>query len=702
MSKSVPGPTQLRGDIEGLRAIAVLSVLLFHIGVSKLSGGFAGVDVFFVISGFLITSLLLKEVERTGRVSIGEFYSRRARRLLPAATVVLVATGLAGLVVLSADQFHDLGVDVAAAAGYVLNWVLASRSVDYLAEDAGASPLQHFWSLSVEEQFYVGWPLLLMLTAWVAQRVKWTFRTLAFVLLAAVFAASLWWSVRQTASTPATAYFVTTTRVWELGAGALLAILSPWVSTLGRWFARAASTVGIALIGLTLVVVSTGTAWPGKAALLPVVGTTAVIAAGCASLETPVARLLGVRPMRWVGGLSYSIYLWHWPLIVLASAHWPGLSTARLALVGLASIPLAWLTRHLVEDPVRFSKVVTAKVSRSLMIGAAGMAVSFLVAVIVLEQVPHLKAPTADQPGALALVADRQVSGVPPMIADPSSTYTVNDPLVPEPALAPIDIPDYYADNCQQDSFAVAPSPRCTYGDRNGTIDVAVVGDSKMGQWVPALEVIAAQEHWRLQLYLKSACTFTSFLTRSKGKDYSSCQEYGRATMAALTQPGAVPDIVFVSQGRSQSDGKSKVQAEYLAGMVEYWATLAEAGAKVVAIADNPLPRAKDVPGGLPVYACVQRQQADYRACSYTSNAGSGTPAMQAAVQQVPGSVLLNLNDWICPPGGMCPPAIGGRLILRQGSHLTASYVKSLAPLMARELQSVGVVKSEMPLEPVG
>ena len=702
MSKSAHAPTQLRGDIEGLRAIAVLSVLLFHIGVSKLSGGFAGVDVFFVISGFLITSLLLKEVERSGRVSIGEFYSRRARRLLPAATVVLVATALAGLVVLSADRFHDLGVDVAAAAGYVLNWVLASRSVDYLAEDAGASPLQHFWSLSVEEQFYVGWPLLLMAAAFVARRVKWSFRTLSFVLLSAIFVASLWWSVVRTAASPATAYFVTTTRVWELGGGALLAILSPWVATLGRRFAQATSLVGIALIGLTLVVVSTATAWPGKAALLPVVGTTAVIAAGCASLDTPVARLLGMRPMRWVGGLSYSIYLWHWPLIVLAKAHWPGLSTAQVALVGLTSIPLAWLTRHLVEDPVRFSRFVTAKMGRSLFIGGAGMALSFAVAVVVVQQAPVLKAATADQTGAVALIADPATAGVPAMIADPTSQFTSTGSLSPEPDVATLDVPDIYARKCQQDSFGATLIPNCVFGDVNGTVRVAVVGDSKMGQWLPALESIALQEHWRLELYVKSACSFTAFMTRNNGQDYTSCQRFGSSTLAALTAPGAVPDLVFISQGRSRSGGAGKVQPEFLAGMVEYWTALTDAGAKVVAIADNPLPRSKDLPGGPPVYACVQREQADYRACSYTRNEGGGTPAMQAAVQQVPGSVFVNLNDWVCPPGGMCPPAIGGRLILRQGSHLTASYVKSLAPLLARELQAAGVVQGEMPLVPVG
>lgn len=702
MNHSAPSPTQLRGDIEGLRSIAVLSVLLYHIGVSKLSGGFAGVDVFFVISGFLITSLLLKEVERSGRVSISEFYSRRARRLLPAATVVLVATGVAGLVVLSASQFRDLGIDIAAAAGYVLNWVLASRSVDYLAEDAGASPLQHFWSLSVEEQFYVGWPLLLMAAAFIARRVKWSFRTLSFVILAVIFVASLWWSFVHTASSPATAYFVTTTRVWELGAGALLAILAPWVATLGRRFAHVASLMGIALIGLTLVVVSTSTAWPGKAALLPVVGTAAVIAAGCASLDTPVARLLGIPPMRWVGGLSYSIYLWHWPLIVLAKAHWPGLGTAQVALVGLASIPLAWLTRHLVEDPVRFSRYVTARVGTSLVIGAVGMALSFVLAFVVVRQAPELKAATADQVGAVGLIADPSVSGVPSMIADPSAQYTATGPLSPEPEVATLDVPELYARNCQQDSFGSIPVPGCVFGDPNGTVRVAVVGDSKMGQWLSALETIAVQEHWRLELYLKSACSFTSAMTRADGKDYTSCQEFGSATLAALTAPGAAPDLVFVSQGRSRRSGNGDVEPEFVAGMVEYWSALAKGGATMIAIADNPLPRSKDLPGGPPVYECVQRERADYRACSFARNDGRGTPSLEAAVQQVPGSVFVNLNEWICPPADMCPPAIGGRLILRQGSHVTDSYVRSLAPILARELQAAGVVQGEMPLVPAG
>ncbi|MFZ4718050.1 MAG: acyltransferase family protein [Ilumatobacteraceae bacterium] len=689
---------QLRGDIEGLRAIAVLSVLLYHIGVGSLSGGFAGVDVFFVISGYLITSLLLKEVERTGRVSLLDFYSRRARRLLPAATVVLVVTGLAGLRVLTVDQYRNLGVDIAAAAGYVLNWVLAGRAVDYLAEDAGASPLQHFWSLSVEEQFYVVWPVLLIVIAVVARRVRWSFRTLAFVVLGVLSVASLVYSSRHTGSSPATAYFITTTRVWELGVGALLAILTPVVARLPRVWAHLSGWAGVGLIALTLVVVSTATPWPGTAAMLPVMGTALVICGGCIALDTPVARLLGVRPMRWIGGLSYSIYLWHWPLIVLAKDHWPDLSQPKVALVGLASVPLAWLTRHLVEDPVRFNRAVLAKPGRSLIIGAVGMGLSFGVAWVVVRQVPPLVEATAQQTGAIALVADPNVEGVPTMIDDPSAVFDVTGPLSPDPAVAVQDTPAFYADGCQADEFSSDIVEGCVYGA--GPVEVAIVGDSKMGQWMPAIDLIGAREGWRTQLYLKSACAFTAYMTSLKGSAYESCQTFGKKVVDRLTTPGQVPDIVFISQGRSGNRGIVKVDPGFVDGTVEYWQRLIDAGATVVVLADNPWSVSGAIVGTkMPGYECMQLHRDDYSQCTYRQNRGGGTAAMEQAAERVPAASLVNINTWVCPTQlDLCPSAIGGRLVFRQGSHLTASYARSLAPILERSLKDPGITNGTMPL----
>ena len=345
---------EVRADIEGLRGVAVGTVVLYHVGVPFMPGGFAGVDIFFVISGFLITSLLLREAARDGRISITRFYARRARRLLPAATTVLVVTAVAGWAVLPSSRYADLSTDVVAATLYVVNWALAGRAVDYLAEGSGVSPLQHFWSLSVEEQYYLAWPLLMILGLLAARNSRARARRLMFGAVAVVFVVSLAWSVAHTRSDPAASYFVSTTRVWELAVGSLLAF---GTGRLAGWGTRAAQLlggIGLVLIAASVTLLDGSTPWPGWAALVPTLGAAAVIAAGCSRGGSTPSGVLGIRPLIWVGGISYSLYLWHWPLIVLADERWPNHGMAGSVAVVAVAVLLAWLTKRMIEDPVRF------------------------------------------------------------------------------------------------------------------------------------------------------------------------------------------------------------------------------------------------------------------------------------------------------------------------------------------------------------
>ena len=323
------GRSGFRPDVEGLRAVAVGLVVLYHAGLSRLSGGFVGVDVFFVISGFLITSLLIRELERTGRISLSRFYARRAKRLLPAAaTVLLVTTALTALV-LPEIRWRDTGGDIVSAALYVVNWRLAGRSVDYLAEGTAPSPVQHFWSLAVEEQYYLVWPLLLILVTWWARRRGRSMGASLSIGLALVAIPSLLWSVYQTSYQPASAFFLTTTRMWELAIGGGVAIAATRLARMPRPAALLLGWIGLAAVAVAGVIFSTSTPWPGYAAALPTLGAAAVIAAGFAAGGAGPVMLLGTRPFLWVGALSYSLYLWHWPLLVAATAHWGDLSLKR-------------------------------------------------------------------------------------------------------------------------------------------------------------------------------------------------------------------------------------------------------------------------------------------------------------------------------------------------------------------------------------
>ncbi|MDT0203990.1 acyltransferase, partial [Nocardioides sp. AE5] len=323
-----------------------------------------------MISGFLITGLLIREVEQEGRVSLARFYARRAKRLLPATAVVLVATALLTWWSVTRVEWRTFGWDIIASAGYVVNWRLADRSVDYLAEDVGVSPVQHFWSLAVEEQFYIVWPLLLVVLAVLLRKTRLPARPVMAAGIVAVIVPSFVWSVHYTASNPAQAFFVTPTRLWELGVGALVAI------GVGVWakLPRAAAIV-LGWAGLVLVVyagftVTAATAWPGHMALLPVVGTAAMIIAGSASGPAGPAGVLSWAPAVWVGGLSYSLYLWHWPLLVAATAQWGELGAKKGLLVVAFSFIPAWLCNRFIENPIRFHKAFSRSNPLTLSMGA--------------------------------------------------------------------------------------------------------------------------------------------------------------------------------------------------------------------------------------------------------------------------------------------------------------------------------------------
>ncbi|WP_431473300.1 acyltransferase family protein [Ornithinimicrobium sp. W1665] len=669
----------LRGDIEGLRAVAVGTVLLYHLHVPWVPGGFAGVDVFFVISGFLITSLLLREVMRTGTVSLSDFYARRARRLLPAASVVIVATLVAGWLVLPARTRPDLLADVGSTL-YVVNWVLAARSVDYLAEDVDPSPLQHYWSLSVEEQFYVVWPLLILLAVLVAGRYRLRRGRVAFVLLAALGVTSLVWSVLRTGSEPATAYFVTTTRLWELAAGALLAFAVPRLRSLPRGLSEIGVLVGLGLILLGMVVFSTATPWPGSAALLPVVGSVLVIAAGVPGHPTLGNRLLSLPPMVWIGGLSYAIYLWHWPVVVLAEARWGELSPTTLAGLGLLSVLLAWATKHLVEDPIRFQRSLAAAPWRSLVAGGATMALICTAALVGLLTRPSLEGGTS-APGPAALVADPDAPAW-ELRDDPSSAFSSTGPLSPDPILATKDVPGYYADDCQIQEGDPEPREDCVYGQVGSTAEVVLWGDSKLGQYFTALEAIAQDEGWRLTTYLKSACAPTV-----AGAQEEECNEFGRTVVDRILARDVPPEAVIVSTGNTATE-------ELEAGMLEGVTALRDAGVPVVVLQDNAAPTVPEDADYDTAYDCAVEHADDLRTCDFPPSEPRGSELLGRVADeaQLP---VVDLNRWLCPPGNPCPVAIGGILAYRQGSHVTETYARALTPFLHRALVDVGVAAAE-------
>ncbi len=378
VTASARRPT-FRPDIEGLRAIAVLLVVLFHAHVPGITGGFVGVDVFFVISGFLITSLLLRERDRSGRNSLLHFYARRARRILPAVSLTIVLTVVATYHWLGALAGNRAADDGLWSSVFLANLHYAAVGTQYLGSQLPPSPLQQVWSLAVEEQFYVVWPALLILTAIVGKR--WSLHHRLAGVLSLIIVTSFAWSVIETAQNGTWSYFSPLTRAWELAIGGLVAVASARLKNMDWRVASSLSWVGMAAVLLSAFLFTSSTEFPGYAVALPVLGTVAVIVAGMSTHRRGVDQVLKLPPFQIMGRLSYSLYLVHWPILIIAfeyAGHELTLAQ-NLGLVAI-SILVAAIMHFAIENPFRFGKFFAGHAVRSVVMGLLLILASFLFA----------------------------------------------------------------------------------------------------------------------------------------------------------------------------------------------------------------------------------------------------------------------------------------------------------------------------------
>lgn len=678
------GGSAFRPDIEGLRALAVALVMLYHAGISALGGGFAGVDVFFVVSGFVITQQLLRELDRDGRVSLVVFYGRRAKRLLPAASLVIVVTAFAAWLLAPVTQLRVIAHDLIGSSLYVVNWVLAGRSVDYLAEDVDPSPVQHYWSLAVEEQFYLIWPLIILMLVWFTRRVTGappTRRFLAVALSVLLVLPSLAWAVHLTNADPAQAFFVTTTRLWELGIGALVAVgATQWrriPAAVGAFLAWA-GLVGIVVGAL---VQDSSTPWPAPGALLPVLATAAVIVGGYTAGRGGPTILLGTRPLVWVGGLSYSLYLWHWCLLSMAAWHWGEFGTRLGLAVVVASVVPAWLSYRWVEKPIRHARSLNDSPRFSISVGLNLTAASLVAGLVLLWVALSAIGDQGSRGGTVGTEDPDGLRGAtylePPRWADLEGAEPIYPSLTPDPLLAVEDVPELYEEGCQVTQSSSVPVP-CPGGDPQGELDFVVLGDSKIAQWIPALDLIAADNGWRMTSHTKSACSPADVNVFDGGGElYESCREWGEAVLTDLAEDP--PDVVLISGRRETAgpDAENLTEQNLTEGYRRYWQQLDDLGIQVIVLSDSPAP---DVGG--PVYECVSQHPTDVEACSWQYTESVGSEVMRAAVEEVPGAVYLDIDPWICPEG-TCPGVWRNIVTYRQGSHVTVTYVNFLAPALA-------------------
>jgi peptidoglycan/LPS O-acetylase OafA/YrhL len=632
---------RFRSDIEGLRGLSVLLVVLAHAGVPGFHGGFIGVDVFFVISGYLITGLLVDELRNGGRIDAWRFYARRVRRLLPAFFLMVVATLAIAMLLLSPAEVARHAREAAWAAGWAANLFQVVADTDYFGSARETGLFLHAWSLGVEEQFYLVWPLVLWV-AWSTVNGERAIRWLVAVVLVAGFG----YALHATASDPLAAYFLPHVRAWQFAAGAGAFLVGDRAMQGWDVGAPAVALAGLVAILASALLITDSIAYPGWAALAPTLGAAALLLAG--SGGGLVSRALGSRIPAAMGRVSYSWYLWHWPALVLAAALAPNDVRVR-AIAVAASLGIAILAFHAVEDPLRRG---SRGAPRTVVL--LGVMASLLLVVCC----------------NLVYRSHREPAG--PTVAPA------------HPILAQVSVPEIYAAGCDQWYQSAALTPCSIELSGAGAPSAVVVGDSIGLQWFPALAAVFRANGWNMVVLTKSACPMVArpFHYARIRREYTECAQWRDAAIDYIRD--ASPRLVVVgSAGNYPFDADA-----WRAGSLDILRRLSSPGRRIAVLGPTPV-----LPFDAP--SCLMRgrdglpEGPDTEDCA-TPLAEIAFPmvaaALRDAVSATPSAHYIDAAAIACP-GGRCAAWRDGRLAFRDTQHLNASYAASLADRLGMELE---------------
>ena len=609
-------------QIQGLRALAALLVVVFH--AKFLPGGFIGVDIFYVISGYLITGLILREINETGKLNLGKFYQRRIKRLLPTSVFVLFVTAIVGFFVLPPITRDVLGRDIFAAATYSSNYFFAWWQNDYQNLNATPSPFIHYWSLAVEEQFYLIWPIFILFLSRIGKRA-------IFLGIASSTTISLLWSVYQTQSSPIWAFYSLPTRAWELGIGALILFTRKSV-----WNNRFIPWLGAFGIGVSIFTFNETTEFPGINALLPVLAT-ALLIGSISSWPRFFNDISNNQLSQWLGAISYPLYLWHWPVLVLPSSALErelGI-TERIGCI-LATIVLAHFTSQFIEQPLRHKNIPGKKV---YLFFVSTTLLSLIVGVII--------------------------------SATSVSTITVRGTDFSFDLVEVVEKPAIYSDGCHV-NYGETKSGKCTYGDLGSKTTIVLYGDSHAAQWFPALEILAKERKFKLISLTKSACSSVDVARANQGAYRNAECDRWRANSVARIQKLKPTAVIISSYQQFAPPGRySNENKWWKDGQRRLLSSLKGSTLNLIYISDTPNPR-KDIPN-----------------CLASKNPQSCNTAEPTPNKIIPGFEQIDPTQWLC--SSKCFSIKDGYVVYRDASHISVKAALALTGKLEAALESKGI-----------
>ena len=656
--------SEFRADLQGVRALAVLLVVLFHAQLSFLSGGFIGVDIFYVLSGYFITGILLREYVATEKISIRKFYERRIRRILPAASLVLCITAIGGYILMSPLALRHFALEVFSANFFSVNFIFAKDSVNYLAENINNSPILHYWSLAVEEQFYIFFPTFLIIIFALAKKLK-RKKTFPVLVTAVVTMVSFGASIYLTSVTQPWAFFLLPSRAWELLIGALLAMYLQKHKGFSHGLSSILQILGLILIVWSTFTLNTHSTFPGSLAAIPVTGTAMLILATSSKsiayplLAHPISQALG----RW----SFSIYLWHWPLLIFVWMYFDQKSAVPNSCMVLLSVGLAALTYRFWENPIRLNQYWPKSKHRIRNITVLALGIPLLL----VSMLYHNGVNGSSANSVVAPVSQEQLHRA---IMNGLQLDQVPSTLSPSWANANNDKPKPYSNGCHVIGYDNITLKPCVFANPTSKNSIWLVGDSHAEQWFTGVEAIAKGKGFRFVATTKSACpTLLSAVSDpvNKNKSFDACIAYNRKVLhrASVERPKYV--VVSARYFLVTGAGGNGL-AEYLRQMSKY--------SKVIFLEDTPNP-----PANIPF--CISTKFKKLSDCAF-SISGAQMTGQEAIKQQVSqsGVSYIPVSNWFCIQD-RCPAVADNVLIYRDDSHISTSAAYWLSKVLDASTQ---------------